>query len=71
MARISGTESSAATKWISDVPGFVKHVVTPAWTSVRISASAPLGMRPKDFTNPSPPALRGEQLSCAPRGARA
>ena len=44
IARISGTESSAATKWISDVPGFVKHVVTPASTSVRISAWAPLGI---------------------------
>src|SRR5439155_21389297 len=39
--RISGTESSAATKCISDVPGFVKHTSTPASTSVRISACAP------------------------------
>ena len=39
--RISGTASRAATKCISLVPGFVKHVVTPASTSVRIMASAP------------------------------
>src|SRR3954462_12051642 len=43
IARISGTESSAATKCISDVPGFVKQVVTPAPTSVRSSACAPFG----------------------------
>src|SRR5436305_9308721 len=43
-ARISGTESRAATKCISEVPGLVKHVVTPASTSVRINAWAPLGM---------------------------
>src|SRR5437763_17058779 len=41
VARISGTESSAATKCISDVPGFVKHTSTSASTSVRISACAP------------------------------
>src|SRR5205085_3317597 len=40
-ARISGTVSSAATKCISDVPGLVKHLVTPAFTSVRIRAWAP------------------------------
>src|SRR5438270_2931359 len=40
-ARISGTESRAATKCISEVPGLVKQVVTPASTSVRIRASAP------------------------------
>src|SRR5947199_1465620 len=40
-ARISGTESSAATKCISDVPGLVKHTSTSALTSVRISACAP------------------------------
>jgi hypothetical protein len=34
--RISGALSNAATKCISDVPGFVKQVVTPASTSVRI-----------------------------------
>ena len=39
--RISGTASSAATKCISDVPGFMKHVSTPHATSVRISACAP------------------------------
>src|SRR5436190_149252 len=39
-ARMSGVESSAATKCISDVPGFVKQVVTPASTSVLISPSA-------------------------------
>src|SRR3954447_21968874 len=43
-ARISGTESSAATKCISDVPGFVKHVFTPPSTSVRSRAWAPLGI---------------------------
>ena len=36
-----GTASRAATKCISLVPGFVKHVVTPASTSVRIMAWAP------------------------------
>src|SRR5918994_2620514 len=40
-ARISGTESSAATKCISDVPGFVKHTSTSPSTRVRISACAP------------------------------
>src|SRR5437764_6285570 len=45
-ARISGTESSAATKCISDVPGLVKHVLTPEVTSVRISACAPVGIVP-------------------------
>ena len=40
-ARISGTSSSAATKCISDVPGFVKHVSTPFATSVRSTACAP------------------------------
>jgi hypothetical protein len=45
--RISGTASSAATKCISDVPGFVKHVSTPQSTSVRMSACAP-------FTCPPP-----------------
>src|SRR4051794_16611221 len=44
MARISGTESSAATKCISEVPGLVKHVVTPPSTSVRSRAWAPLGI---------------------------
>src|SRR3954465_1070423 len=44
IARISGTESSAATKCISEVPGFVKHVVTSASTSVRIRVWAPFGM---------------------------
>src|SRR5690242_8997355 len=39
--RISVTSSSAATKCISDVPGFMKHVSTPQPTSVRISACAP------------------------------
>jgi hypothetical protein len=34
-ARISGAESSAATKCVSEVPGFVKHVVTPESTSVK------------------------------------
>src|SRR5579884_1342328 len=43
-ARISGTESSAATKCISEVPGLVKQVLTPEVTSVRISAWAPLGI---------------------------
>ena len=37
--RIPGTVSRAATKCISLVPGLVKHVVTPASTSVRIMAS--------------------------------
>jgi hypothetical protein len=40
-ARISGTASSWATKCISEVPGFAKHVSTPDATSVRISACAP------------------------------
>src|SRR3954471_16797122 len=44
IARISGTESSAATKCISDVPGLVKQVVTPPSTSVRSRAWAPLGI---------------------------
>ena len=44
-ARISGTESSAATKCISEVPGFVNEVVTPASTSVRIRAWAPFTAR--------------------------
>jgi len=39
--RISGTASSAATKCISEVPGFVKQVSTPQSTSVWISARAP------------------------------
>jgi hypothetical protein len=37
-ARMSGTSSSAATKCISEVPGFAKHTSTPASTSVRMSA---------------------------------
>ena len=40
--------SSAATKCISLVPGLVKHVVTPASTSVRIMASAPFMAPPCD-----------------------
>ena len=44
MPRISGTESSAATKCISDVPGFVKHTSTPESTSVRMRACAPFGV---------------------------
>src|SRR5688572_15555775 len=39
--RISGTSSSAATKCISEVPGFMKQTSTPASTSVRIRAWAP------------------------------
>lgn len=39
--RISGTESSAATKCISDVPGLAKHTSTPVRTRVRISDCAP------------------------------
>src|SRR5438876_5451815 len=39
--RISGTSSRAATKCISEVPGFVKQVSTPFATSVRSSACAP------------------------------
>jgi len=35
---ISGTESSAATKCISEVPGLLKQVLTPAPASVRIRA---------------------------------
>ena len=43
---ISGTASSAATKCISDVPGFMKHVSTPLATSVRMSAWAPFTFSP-------------------------
>src|SRR4029450_6284717 len=35
------TLSSAATKCISDVPGLVKHTLTPPATSVRARLSAP------------------------------
>ncbi len=35
------TLSSAATKCISDVPGFVKQTLTPPATSVRARLSAP------------------------------
>src|SRR5262249_18212903 len=38
---IPSTLSSAATKCISDVPGFVKHTLTPPATSVRARLSAP------------------------------
>src|SRR4051794_6928285 len=41
MPRISCTWSRAATKCISDVPGFMKHTSTSAPTSVRIRAWAP------------------------------
>ena len=40
-ARISGAESSAATKCISDVPGLPKQTSTPDPTSVRNKLSAP------------------------------
>src|SRR5258706_7400004 len=36
--------SSAATKCISDVPGFAKHTSTPLASSVRTSVSAPFMM---------------------------
>src|SRR5258708_6928728 len=39
--RMSGTESNAATKCISEVPGLAKHTSTPASTSVRIRDCAP------------------------------
>src|ERR1700693_1954910 len=39
--RILGVRSSAATRWISEVPGLVKQVLTPPSTSVRTSLSAP------------------------------
>src|SRR5208282_326258 len=39
--RISGIRSSAATMWISEVPGFVKQTSTPPASSVRIRLSAP------------------------------
>ena len=35
------TLSSAATKCISEVPGFVKHTLTPPATRVRARLSAP------------------------------
>ena len=37
-----GTESSALTKCISDVPGFMKHTSTPAPVRLPISACAPI-----------------------------
>ena len=40
--RICGTESSAPTKCISDVPGFMKHTSTPAPVRLPISACAPI-----------------------------
>src|SRR5712692_12050905 len=40
------TLSSAATKCISDVPGFVKHTFTPPPTSVRTRLSAPFMVVP-------------------------
>ena len=43
--RISGTESRAATKCISDLPGFMKHTSTPAPTRLPISACAPIMAR--------------------------
>ena len=48
---MSVTSSRAATKCISEVPGFMKQWSTPCATSVRMSASAP-------FTGPPPPAGR-------------
>src|SRR5579864_2222343 len=63
--RISGTESRALTKCISDVPGFMKHTSTPAPTRLPIRACAP-------FTAPivagySGPAGSGSGLG-RPRG---
>ncbi len=40
--RSRGTESRALTKCISEVPGFMKHVSTPAPTRLPISACAPI-----------------------------
>ena len=40
--RIAGTESSALTKCISDVPGFMKHTSTPAPVRLPTSACAPI-----------------------------
>src|SRR5690606_31123224 len=62
MPRISGTSSSAATKCISDVPGFVKHTSTPESTSVRISACAP-------FTD-EPPSVSGRAATAPSDGSR-
>src|SRR5688572_26853826 len=54
--RISGTSSSAATKCISEVPGFMKHTSTPASTSVRMSALAPfMGLLIEDGTGVEDP----------------
>jgi len=39
--RIRGTESSACTKCISDVPGFMKQTSTPASTRLVIRACDP------------------------------
>ena len=41
MQRISGLRSSAATKCISDVPGFAKQVSMPLASSVSHRTSAP------------------------------
>ena len=39
---MAGTASSALTKCISDVPGFMKHTSTPAPVRLPISACAPI-----------------------------
>ena len=44
--RIAGTESSALTKCISNVPGFMKHTSTPAPVRLPISARAPITALP-------------------------
>ncbi len=41
MQRMPSTRSSAATKCISEVPGFAKHTLTPPPTKVRTKLSAP------------------------------
>src|SRR5579862_1313423 len=56
--RISGTESRALTKCISDVPGFMKHTSTPAPTRLPIRACAP-------FTAPIVAACFGTGLRLA------
>src|SRR3954447_7577723 len=46
---MAGTRSSAATKWISDVPGLAKQTSTPPATRVRTRLSAPF-IVPLPFT---------------------
>ena len=66
---IDNKASSAATKWISDVPGFVKHTSTPLSTRVLTRLCAPVtALRPTPPTPSLTRRRRPRERSCPRRG---